>query len=418
MNAQELTRNLQLLIDALPPTISESNILQAYVATETAAALPPGSESFVEALKSVAGVIDGDPDLIALGNRILVYPGGAGRIAGIDLMFRLIRLARRAGVPGAIADLATLLEATELTAYLNIAVAGVTAEGSHALGGGIEVLPFSALSEIDSTLLSLKGYGIPDFGFDSPTAVFRKTLRIPAIWRSANAETPSGADIPRADFAQLFIAMHCVTIAGPAAPYVVAQWLSFDLRLLTAGFGHGGTSETHRADVTLSDAQWEDARKLHEEWSELPKRWPDILEVSVQRLNSAMRRRSPVDRAIDLGIAFESLFSEEGDPTSELTFRISSRAGFLLGATPAECKEVAKQFKTLYGLRSTAVHEGRFPRTKRKGRPSEQEVFPILEDGFRVVAQALRTVIHRGGVHWDDVMFGDDSPPSNPATHR
>ncbi|HEV3310399.1 MAG TPA: hypothetical protein VG815_07770 [Chloroflexota bacterium] len=360
----------------------------------------------------MADVINGDPDLIALGNRTLVYPGGAGRISGTDLMFRLIRLARRASVPDAMADLATLLEASQLTAYLNLGVAGVEIETARALGGGIEVLPFSALSEIDSTLVSLKGYRIPDFGFDSPTAVFRKALRIPAIWRTGDSETPLAADIPKADFSPLLTAMNCVTIAGPSAPYVVAQWLSFDLRLLTAGFGHGGTTETRRAEVTLSDAQWEDARTLHEEWSKLPLRWPDVLEVSVQRLNSAMRRRSPVDRAIDLGIAFESLFSEEGDPTSELTFRISSRAAFLLGATIAERKAVAKLFKTLYGLRSTAVHEGRFPRTKRKGRISEQDVFPILEEGFRVVAQALRTVIQRGGVHWDDVMFGDSSPPA------
>jgi hypothetical protein len=51
MNDQELTDNLQRLIDALPSTISESSILQTYVASkQSPTALPPGSDDFVKTL--------------------------------------------------------------------------------------------------------------------------------------------------------------------------------------------------------------------------------------------------------------------------------------------------------------------------------------------------------------------------------
>jgi hypothetical protein len=51
-------------------------------------------------------------------------------------MFRLIRVARRIGVADAVADLTTLLEATELTVHLNMAVAGLTLETTRLPGGG------------------------------------------------------------------------------------------------------------------------------------------------------------------------------------------------------------------------------------------------------------------------------------------
>src|SRR6266436_8665068 len=51
------------------------------------------------------------------------------------------------------------------------------------------------------------------------------------------------------------------------------------------------------------------------------------LRVPMQRLNSAMRRKSAVDSAIDLGIALESIFLRDTtDDRSELTFKLRVRS--------------------------------------------------------------------------------------------
>jgi hypothetical protein len=119
----------------------------------------------------------------------------------------------------------------------------------------------------------------------------------------------------------------------------------------------------------------------------------------MERLNSAMRRPSLVDSAIDLGIALESIFLPDG--RGALTFRLRVRAARWLGSTPEERKRLSVMVGDLYAVRSKAVHEGRVPDVIH-----ERTTRELLEEGYELTARALVALISKGDPDWDEVMYG------------
>lgn len=67
---------------------------------------------------------------------------------------------------------------------------------------------------------------------------------------------------------------------------------------------------------------------------------------------------SDVDKMIDLGIAFESLYL---DGVSKLSHHLSNRASEYLAESQDEQEELKETFKEIYSWRSKAVHDGRLP---------------------------------------------------------
>ena len=66
---------------------------------------------------------------------------------------------------------------------------------------------------------------------------------------------------------------------------------------------------------------------------------------------------NPVDKIIDLGVAFEALFLPK-NKTDQLALSLRLRAAWHLGKNKAERKELIDEFDAIYTLRSQAVHNG------------------------------------------------------------
>lgn len=64
-----------------------------------------------------------------------------------------------------------------------------------------------------------------------------------------------------------------------------------------------------------------------------------------------------VDKFIDLGIVLESLYLNDGN-TSELRFRLALHAAWHLGTCGSSRSRMLREFRTIYDLRSRAVHTG------------------------------------------------------------
>ena len=118
----------------------------------------------------------------------------------------------------------------------------------------------------------------------------------------------------------------------------------------------------------------------------------------MERLNSAMRRKTSVDSAIDLGIALESVFLS--GQRGGLTFTLRVRVARWLGSTPEERRRLGEVAGDLYGVRSKAVHEGHVPVTVR-GRPTAE----LLEEGYKITATAIAKLIGSGQPDWDAITY-------------
>lgn len=128
---------------------------------------------------------------------------------------------------------------------------------------------------------------------------------------------------------------------------------------------------------------------------------PAALYVAIDRLGKAKSWRSNEDKALDLGMALEIALMHEngnsGDGNAEITYKLSSRAAWLLGKNPEDRKEAFEKAKKIYGHRSAAAHTGRLKK--------ESEFASLDANAF--VTRVLSAVLRRGSFPvWRDLVLG------------
>jgi len=142
-----------------------------------------------------------------------------------------------------------------------------------------------------------------------------------------------------------------------------------------------------------------------------------FLRVALQRLAFASERQRNEDQMIDLLIAAEALFlNDVGNESDrgELTYRLSQRAGWFLGATPSERKEISLHMRKAYEVRSRIVHGAhdlRLPKGS-EGKPVRLKDFAATTEAY--VRRAFHKLISlttnehsgRGLVNWNELVFG------------
>tara|TARA_R110001606_G_scaffold233942_1_gene381576 strand:- start:71745 stop:72914 length:1170 start_codon:yes stop_codon:yes gene_type:complete len=127
----------------------------------------------------------------------------------------------------------------------------------------------------------------------------------------------------------------------------------------------------------------------------------EVLERAIDRLGRSRLAIDPIDRAIDLGIAAEIvLMHDVGSSNAEITYKISSRAAWLIGENIDARTEIFELMRDLYGARSKAVHSGKFPTKK-----------PVdLDAADRMVSYVIRLVLERGQFpDWKRLALGSAS---------
>jgi hypothetical protein len=126
----------------------------------------------------------------------------------------------------------------------------------------------------------------------------------------------------------------------------------------------------------------------------------DSLHRAIDRLGRARLARSPVDQALELGIAAEiALMHAETSGNTEITYKIGSRAAWLLGKTPTERTEIFGDIKQLYQARSQAVHSGILSAKSKVD----------LQAGDKLIAQTLAAILALGRFpEWTCLTMGGD----------
>ncbi|WP_246721789.1 HEPN domain-containing protein [Methylosinus sp. H3A] len=192
-----------------------------------------------------------------------------------------------------------------------------------------------------------------------------------------------------ANFA-LLDAARAFTLTNDGAAVVGISWTDFvDPELMRAEIGRMWMPS--QFDGALKDGLPlnvdEEALAWAERYLDMDESFRRSLDVAIDRLNLARRRRSPGDRAIDCGICLEALLGDD-DP-KELTHKLRVRAALLLGSTLEERRDIRREVGKLYDLRSKVVHG--------IARKPEQ----ILTDeqcasrGLEICKQAVRAIVIR-----------------------
>lgn len=126
----------------------------------------------------------------------------------------------------------------------------------------------------------------------------------------------------------------------------------------------------------------------------------ESLARAIDRLGRARMARSPVDQALELGIAAEiALMHGDSSSNTEITHKIGSRAAWLLGEDAEGRATVFGDIKALYHARSKAVHEGTLPKKSKVD----------LNAADRLVAQILNAIAARNRFpNWSSLTMGGE----------
>lgn len=162
----------------------------------------------------------------------------------------------------------------------------------------------------------------------------------------------------RGDYQDLTDTALAVTVATSCAAVLGAAWSEYentDYADAEIGWSHMPALYEGRSprfqDITLDASHFEDINRF----LSLAGTAKKACLTASARLNSARRRITPGDSAIDLATALEALLATN-DERSEITYRLKLRAALMLGDNFEERDNVFKLVGELYKLRSKVVH--------------------------------------------------------------
>ena len=99
------------------------------------------------------------------------------------------------------------------------------------------------------------------------------------------------------------------------------------------------------------------AKALHEDFLKLDAKGQAHLRIPMRKLNHCAAERDPVEAAVDLRVALESLFLTDGGQ-GELNYRLAHRAAIVTGGDLDQRKDTNSKITKVYSWCSTALHTG------------------------------------------------------------
>ena len=174
--------------------------------------------------------------------------------------------------------------------------------------------------------------------------------------------------------------------------------------------------------IKVGDTQIEEAKRLYEilvdTASNTTSKIGKELQIAIKRWIQSKTNKNDVDKIIDLGVAFESIYLPK-NKTDQLAFQFRLRAAWHLGKDKSERRELIDEFDAIYTLRSQAVHNGELSPTVKikKGNQNEQgksvptsEFLPRAQELCRAsIIKILKEGEFPDDAYWKDLILGEDS---------
>ena len=340
----------------------------SYVRTQTDVAIEASVfEAYIAELKA-------DADMAAFDGAFANVPSGGGVSVGLASIARLI-LARAIAtndVVGTVNEFVAFVADNAARAVAVLAVSGVKVIDNIALGPDISLIPLTALLPSPQRGTALGQNPLSPMGprFVASGAFITSFVYQPVFYWPENPQPPekmaAHVAVTEARY-RLFEAFDLLGVLGIYPTYKMSWVQSADWLRSSSGItGSWQYSSTEERLGPVIEVEKEKAEELGANYFSIDlKKRNKTLRIPLDRLGRAGRELDFEDRAIDLGIALESLLLHDIGDHGELSFRLSLRGAWLIGANDKERLEVQRTLKKLYDLRSQAVHNGFIERNEK-----------------------------------------------------
>jgi len=290
--------------------------------------------------------------------------------------------------PSSVAWLHRVFSIVSAELHMVAAVHGLEVEEPLNLANRVRLVPLTAAPDSPNLRSLAGGYqAIPvsviDIGLAMPPTI--AVFGMGTVAGSTDFE--AGKSVYDNAFNAILQAARAFTLTDGGAPVVGKSWTDFvDPELTAAEFGQVWTVAHFEGSPSPGPLKVDgEALAWAERYLRMDSQLRPSVDVVLDRLNLARRRRSPGDKAIDGGICLEALLGD--DSPQELTYRLQLRAALLLGTTLPERQEIRKAVRDLYRLRSKVVH-GRARRSEDNA-PDAQ----CASRGLEICTQAVRAIV-------------------------
>lgn len=384
-------------------------------AVAQSAATLPNTTAGVDAMFALAATLANEPEFT--GPPRMVSSGRGWRSASPDSVAqRMLAIARETGDPSAaVAWLRKVFATKQVTFGAVKALYGVKCSGRITLSDKIVLMPFAELPASqtrawiiqDHNAANERGGGLHGFTQHPAAALFRvgDTRPLFEVF-TPTLQTPS----TNAWFDELDEATRLLALTPRAIPIEAAHWLQVDdtdvAMLVNFGVARSFPLDVHPPqyhdppEITL-----ESMKGLLPAFQKLHQRDKPRFKLALERLMRSRCQQIPGNRAIDLAIALEVLFT--GKDQGEHSYKISLRAARLLRDTLDARRTVFTEVQGIYGLRSSMVHTGSGSDTYNvNGVPRTAN--DLVESVDVHCADALRQILLRGAIpeSWRDIELG------------
>jgi hypothetical protein len=201
-------------------------------------------------------------------------------------------------------------------------------------------------------------------------------------------------------YERLELARLALSAIGPSSPMFAGMWFVFDdpdfqfvARSGLRGIIHEIIPSQFTRDVQIDPGV---AADVVSRFLKLDTTDRERVRLALDRLNLAVRRHRVAEQALELGIALETLLTD--DNPGENTFKLGLRAALLAGPDLAGRTRRRAIVGALYRLRSAVSHSGTIPSDVRVVGVGKMATADVMSEALSVVAETIRAVIVRSAI--------------------
>lgn len=351
---------------------------------------------------------------------------GGGPTSGYpldDLLKQLLKIAIVFGVENAISDFDKCTENTSGSFEYRAILGGIKVEQEIRVFEGMQLIPLPISTSELPRYLPLE-HQIPGRLIDflgktlflikaSVSPIFSKPS--PGVFREGFQVEVTGGKFPNFendDFYEKFC--QALSLACNSAVWIALQWRFlakhelFNLDpLTTSGVGWRTDVNLFRNFTVVGKVQIDEAKRLYRVLVKLDPNVREKLQIPIDRWIKSKAEWNPVDKIIDLGIAFEALYLSDISETTELSFRLRLRASWFLGKDKVHREKLMKDFSKIYEWRSKAVHAGKLPNKTKKIPFTPEEVTEFIEGAQDLCRESIIKIIEDGEFpDWNSLILG------------
>lgn len=192
-----------------------------------------------------------------------------------------------------------------------------------------------------------------------------------------------------------------LTLHGKSSPMKFHDWIELEdwvprHHQMLSPINGNGTELDFRQLIPLTQQEWNDLAPTYQQFLALEPEDRLHIQAALNRLKHSKVRWNIVDRAIDLGIALESILLKPNEDKG-LKPKFSNRAGWLISRSPDD-EYIQHFFHTLYECRSNAVHDGNLQDKYEISGYGEITAVDLIEKGTEFALAVTVKIIEHGSI--------------------